>query len=84
MTIAKEADDTGSCPCTAIGQCHSFAQRFGRGINGRGMGRKTFGFIPLPAVPQPIISLPSFGLNLFALAVVSALRSFAANVPFRP
>jgi hypothetical protein len=49
--------------CTEIRQNHPLAQTFGRGIIGRGMGRKPFRFIPLANIPLPISPLLSFCLT---------------------
>jgi hypothetical protein len=71
--ITKETTNMTSSMCPLhCNQNHLLAQRFGRGIIGRGMRRKPLGLIPLPDIPLPVSSLFSFDLNHF-FALVSAL-----------
>jgi hypothetical protein len=47
------------CLCSAIVESHSFWRRFGRGMRGRGIGRRPhLGIIPLPLIPLPVPGLP--------------------------
>src|ERR1039457_4358709 len=55
--------------CSEICQNHSFWRRFGRGMLGRGMGKRPcLEIIPLPIIPLPP---PAFPSSIFLL--VSAL-----------
>ncbi len=61
--------------CSAMCQTHSFWERFGRGMLGKGMGkRRCLEVIPLPNIPLPP---PAFPFSIFLLLAAGRAVIFA-------